>query len=403
MIWEDLGPQLDAIDAEGLTRRRRILDSNCGPEAVVDGRLLLAFCSNDYLGLANDPRIAQAMADGALRWGAGSGAAHLVSGHLRPHHELEEALAWFEARHRAIYFSTGYMANLALVPTLVGRGDAVFADKLNHASLIDAVQLCRAESHRYPHRDMAALERLLAASEARHKLIVTDAVFSMDGDMAPLDTLYELAEKYDAWLVIDDAHGFGVLGPHGQGSTGHFGLPPSGRVLYMGTLGKAAGVSGAFIAGSARVIEWLLQRARTYIFTTASSPAVACALLKSLDIIRGEEGDQRRAHLQTLIAHLRQRLAPLAEAAGWELAASETAIQPLIIGGNQETLAVAKALDERNIWVPAIRPPTVPKGHSRLRISLSAAHTLEQVDRLADALTDIAARHPAPAPAGASA
>ncbi len=403
MIWEDLGPQLDAIDAEGLTRRRRILDSNCGPEAVVDGRLLLAFCSNDYLGLANDPRIAQAMADGALRWGAGSGAAHLVSGHLRPHHELEEALAWFEARHRAIYFSTGYMANLALVPTLVGRGDAVFADKLNHASLIDAVQLCRAESHRYPHRDMAALERLLAASEARHKLIVTDAGFSMDGDMAPLDTLYELAEKYDAWLVIDDAHGFGVLGPHGQGSTGHFGLPPSGRVLYMGTLGKAAGVSGAFIAGSARVIEWLLQRARTYIFTTASSPAVACALLKSLDIIRGEEGDQRRAHLQTLIAHLRQRLAPLAEAAGWELAASETAIQPLIIGGNQETLAVAKALDERNIWVPAIRPPTVPKGHSRLRISLSAAHTLEQVDRLADALTDIAARHPAPASAGASA
>ena len=403
MIWEDLGPQLDAIDAEGLTRRRRILDSNCGPEAVVDGRLLLAFCSNDYLGLANDPRIAQAMADGALRWGAGSGAAHLVSGHLRPHHELEEALAWFEARHRAIYFSTGYMANLALVPTLVGRGDAAFADKLNHASLIDAVQLCRAESHRYPHRDMAALERLLAASQARHKLIVTDAVFSMDGDMAPLDTLYELAEKYDAWLVIDDAHGFGVLGPHGQGSTGHFGLPPSGRVLYMGTLGKAAGVSGAFIAGSARVIEWLLQRARTYIFTTASSPAVACALLKSLDIIRGEEGDQRRAHLQTLIAHLRQRLAPLAEAAGWELAASETAIQPLIIGGNQETLAVAKALDERNIWVPAIRPPTVPKGHSRLRISLSAAHTLEQVDRLADALTDIAARHPAPAPAGASA
>lgn len=403
MIWEDLGPQLDAIDAEGLTRRRRILDSNCGPEAVVDGRLLLAFCSNDYLGLANDPRIAQAMADGALRWGAGSGAAHLVSGHLRPHHELEEALAWFEARHRAIYFSTGYMANLALVPTLVGRGDAVFADKLNHASLIDAVQLCRADSHRYPHRDMAALERLLAASDARHKLIVTDAVFSMDGDMAPLDTLYELAEKYDTWLVIDDAHGFGVLGPHGQGSTGHFGLPPSGRVLYMGTLGKAAGVSGAFVAGSARVIEWLLQRARTYIFTTASSPAVACALLKSLDIIRGEEGDQRRAHLQTLITHLRQRLAPLAEAAGWELATSETAIQPLIIGGNQETLAVAKALDERNIWVPAIRPPTVPKGHSRLRISLSAAHTLEQVDRLADALTDIAAHHAASAPAGAKA
>lgn len=403
MIWEELGPQLDAIDAEGLTRRRRILDSNCGPEAVVDGRLLLAFCSNDYLGLANDPRIAQAMADGALRWGAGSGAAHLVSGHLRPHHELEEALAWFEARHRAIYFSTGYMANLALVPTLVGRGDAVFADKLNHASLIDAVQLCRADSHRYPHRDMAALERLLAASDARHKLIVTDAVFSMDGDMAPLDTLYELAEKYDAWLVIDDAHGFGVLGPHGQGSTGHFGLPPSGRVLYMGTLGKAAGVSGAFVAGSARVIEWLLQRARSYIFTTASSPAVACALLKSLDIIRGEEGDQRRAHLQTLIAHLRQRLAPLAAAAGWELAASETAIQPLIIGGNQATLAVAKALDERNIWVPAIRPPTVPKGHARLRISLSAAHTLEQVDRLADALTDIAAHHAAPAPAGAKA
>ncbi|HET7776595.1 MAG TPA: 8-amino-7-oxononanoate synthase [Azospira sp.] len=387
MIWESLDAELKAIEAEGLTRRRRIVESPCAPEMMVDGKPVLAFCSNDYLGLANHPEIAEAMAAGARQWGAGAGASHLVSGHLRPHHQLEEALAAFVMRQRALYFSTGYMANLAMIPALVGRGDAVFADKLNHASLIDAVQLSRADSHRYRHLDLAHLESQLAASRAPRKLIVTDAIFSMDGDIAPLEELYELAEKYDTWLVIDDAHGFGVVG-QGRGSAAAVKLIPSPRVLYMGTLGKAAGVSGAFVAGSAKVLEWLLQKARTYIFTTASSPAVACALLKSLELIAA--GTERRAHLVTLIARLRQGLEPLCPARGWHLMDSPTPIQPLVIGGNEATLALTRALLERGIWVPAIRPPTVAKGQARLRITLSAAHTEGQVDALVAALAEVA-------------
>lgn len=397
MIWEHLNDELVALEAEGLTRRRRILDSACGPEAVVDGQKLVSFCSNDYLGLAKDPDIANAIAEGARTWGGGSGASHLVSGHLRPHHQLEEALAWFVSRQRTLYFSTGYMANLAIVPALVGRGDAVFADKLNHASLIDAVQLSRADSHRYPHLDLAALEKQLAASTARRKMILTDAVFSMDGDLAPLDALYELAERYDTWLVIDDAHGFGVLGRHGMGSAEYLGLPPSPRVVYMGTLGKAAGVSGAFVAASAKIIEMLLQKSRSYIFTTAASPAIACGLLKSLELIKAADG--RREHLKQLIARLRQGLAPLCQRTGWSLPNSITPIQPLVIGGNQATLALARGLCERGFWVPAIRPPTVPKGQSRLRISLSAAHSEAQVDGLVAALGELAALAPQGEPA----
>ncbi len=385
MIWESLDAELKAIEAEGLTRRRRIVDSPCGPEMVADGKPVLAFCSNDYLGLANHPEIAEAMAEGARQWGAGSGASHLVSGHLRPHHQLEEALAAFVMRQRALYFSTGYMANLAMIPALVGRGDAVFADKLNHASLIDAVQLSRADSHRYRHLDLAHLESQLAASQAPRKMIVTDAIFSMDGDIAPLEELYELAEKYDTWLVIDDAHGFGVVG-QGRGSAAAVKLIPSPRVLYMGTLGKAAGVSGAFVAGSAKVLEWLLQKARTYIFTTAASPAVACALQKSLELIAA--GSERRAHLVTLIARLRLGLEPLCAERGWQLLDSPTPIQPLVIGDNEPTLALSRALLERGIWVPAIRPPTVAKGQARLRITLSAAHTEGQVDALVAALAE---------------
>ena len=284
-------------------------------------------------------------------------------------------------------FSTGYLANLGIVPALAGRGDAIFADKLNHASLIDAVQLAKtqgAESQRYAHGDVAALERLLSASQARRKLILTDAVFSMDGDLAPLPTLLELAERFDAWLVVDDAHGFGVLGQAGRGSLAHFGLPNAGRLIYMGTLGKAAGVSGAFVAASETVIEWLINRARSYIFTTGSSPLIACALLASLELI--ENGDARRAHLQALIRQLRDGLA----GTRWRLLASPTAIQPVIIGDNHETLRVSEALYERGLWVPAIRPPTVPKGSARLRISLSAAHQPEHLARLVDALRDMA-------------
>ncbi|MGB2972298.1 MAG: 8-amino-7-oxononanoate synthase, partial [Candidatus Competibacter sp.] len=264
MIWEELETGLAGLATEGLLRRRRTLDAPCGPDAVVDGRRVVAFCSNDYLGLANHPAIVAAVREAAERWGVGSGASHVVSGHLRPHEELEERLAAFVGRERALYFTTGYLANLAIVPALVGRHDAVFADRLNHASLIDAALLARAEHVRYPHNDVDMLAARLAQSRARRKLILTDAVFSMDGDLAPLPALFALAERFDAWLVIDDAHGFGVLGPGGRGSSAHFGLPPSPRLILMGTLGKAAGVSGAFVAGDRRVVGWLMQRARPY-------------------------------------------------------------------------------------------------------------------------------------------
>ena len=384
MIWNELHNELAALERDGLKRRQRTLDAPCGPHAVVDGQALISFCSNDYLGLANDPALIEAACAGAKTWGVGSGASHLVSGHQRPHRALEEKLARFTGFPRALLFSTGYMANLGIVPALAGRGDAIFADKLNHASLIDAVQLSRADSQRYPHGDMAALEHLLAASTARRKLILTDAVFSMDGDLAPLPALLELAERFDAWLVIDDAHGFGVLGAQGRGSLAHFKLPHSERIVYMGTLGKAAGGSGAFVAGSQTLIEWLLQRARTYIFTTGSSPIMACALAASLDLI--EQGDARREHLAQLRTQLRDGLA----ATRWQLLSSPTAIQPVIIGDNHEALRVANALYERGLWVPAIRPPTVPKGSARLRVSLSAAHSAEQVGKLIEALRDLA-------------
>ncbi|MDS4032141.1 MAG: 8-amino-7-oxononanoate synthase [Candidatus Contendobacter sp.] len=384
MIWDELETGLAQLATEGLLRRRRTLDAPCGPEAVIEGRRVVAFCSNDYLGLANHPALVGAAQDAAARWGVGSGASHAVSGHLRPHAELEERLAAFVGRERALYFTTGYMANLAVAPTLVGRDDAIFADKLNHASLIDAALLARAEHVRYPHGDMDALTRRLEQSRARRKLILTDAVFSMDGDLAPLPELFDVAERFDAWLVVDDAHGFGVLGPSGRGSLAHFNLPPSPRLILMGTLGKAAGVSGAFVAGDQRVIEWLMQRARSYIFTTASSPIMAAALLASLDLIA--TGDDRRAQLQHLITRLRDGLNGLP----WRLLPSPTAIQPLLIGANEAAVGLAGRLFERGLWVPAIRPPTVPAGTARLRISLSAAHRESQIDDLIAALHDCA-------------
>ena len=385
MIWDELETGLAQLASEGLLRRRRTLDAPCGPEAVIEGRRVIAFCSNDYLGLANHPALIAAAQQAAERWGVGSGASHVVSGHLRPHAELEERLAAFVGQERALYFTTGYMANLAIAPTLVERNDAIFADKLNHASLIDAAQLARAEHIRYPHGDLDHLARRLAQSSARRKLILTDAVFSMDGDLAPLPELFELAERYDAWLVVDDAHGFGVLGPGGRGSLAHFGLPSSPRLILMGTLGKAAGVSGAFVAGDRRVMEWLMQRARPYIFTTASSPIIAAALIASLELITN--GDERRAHLQQLIARLQAGLSGLAQ----PLLPSPTAIQPLIIGGNEAAVQLAGQLFERSLWVPAIRPPTVPTGTARLRISLSAAHSNDQMDALIQALRECAA------------
>ncbi len=384
MIDETLQGELAELAAAGLNRRRRRLDAPCAPKTVVEGRTTLAFAANDYLGLAAHPALAAALAEGAANWGAGSGASHLVSGHLAPHEELENRLASFVGFPRALTFCTGYLANLAVAPTLLRKGDAVFSDKLNHASLIDAVQLSRADSRRYPHGDLAALERLLAGSEAPRKLIATDAVFSMDGDLAPLPDLLRLAERYDAWLLVDDAHGFGVLGPHGAGSLAHFGIAFSPRLILMGTLGKAAGVGGAFVAGSETLIEYLIHKARSYIFTTAAPPAVACALLKSLELIAA--GDDRRARLQAHIARLRGGLAGLP----WRLLDSPTAIQPLVVGDNNAALALSNALAERGLWVPAIRPPTVPEGTARLRISLSAAHGEADIDRLIAALRDLA-------------
>lgn len=383
-LLDELRAGLGRLDDEALRRRRRSNALPCAPRATVDGRELTAFCSNDYLGLAGDPALAAALAEGASRWGAGSGASHLVSGHYAVHDELERALASFVGCDRALYFSTGYMANSGILPALAGRGDAIFADRLNHASLVDGMLLSRATVHRYPHADVAALERMLAGSAAPRKLIVTDAVFSMDGDVAPLAELLALAVRHDAWLVVDDAHGFGVLGPQGRGAVAEAGLdthPEAWRIVLVGTLGKAAGVAGAFVAGHADVIEWLVQKTRTYIFTTGAPPALAHALLASLRLI--EAGEARRQRLQSLIASFRTHT----RLQRWRLLPSRTAIQPVLIGDNAEAVAVAGALFDAGLWVPAIRPPTVPAGTARLRVSLTAAHDDADVVRLAETLT----------------
>ena len=376
---------LTQLDEQRLRRRRRVADTPCAPRVQVDGRPMLAFCSNDYLGLAAHPLVTEALQEGAARYGVGSGASHLISGHSRAHAVLEERLAAFVAPHiesaRALYFCTGYMANLAVLSALADCDSDLFSESLNHASLIDGARLSRAAVKVYPHGDVDALEKLLAASTAATKIVTTDSVFSMDGDLASLPALLALCEQYGAWLVVDDAHGFGVLGAHGRGVLEHFGLR-SPYLVYMGTLGKAAGVGGAFVAAHATVIEWLVQRARPYIYTTAAAPALAHALLTSLDIIGGAEGRVRRAHLRALIAQLKTAL----HLRRWRHLPSDTAIQPLIIGANEDALHAAAALYEDGLWVPAIRPPTVPAGTARLRVTLSAAHTAEDVAQLAAAL-----------------
>ena len=386
---DELDAGLARLDEAGLRRRRRIVTTSCRPELQLADRAapVVAFCSNDYLGLAAEPTLASAAAGAAARWGVGAGASHLVSGHYAAHEALEARLAAFVGMDDALCFSTGYMANIGVMPALVGRGDAIFADKVNHASLVDGALLSRAELIRYPHCDLAALEARLAASDAPRKLIVTDSVFSMDGDLAPLPELLALAEAHRAWLLVDDAHGFGVLGPQGRGSLAHFGLG-SPRLILMGTLGKAAGVAGAFVAGSRDVIEWLINTSRSYIFTTGAPPLLAETLLTAVDLI--EHGDTRRAHLAALIARFKAGL----RLSRWQLLASDTPIQPVVIGDNHETLAVSRALDAEGLWVPAIRPPTVPKGAARLRITLSAAHSFEQVDRLVATLKRLEARRP---------
>jgi len=393
-LFADLQRGLETRKAAGLERTRRTVESSQGPRLVVDGREVVAFASNDYLGLASHPEVIAAVREGAARWGAGAGASHLVCGHFAPHAALEDELAAFvrpSPGASALTFSSGYLANLAILTALAGRSDAIFADRLNHACLNDGALLSRAAFVRYPHADVEALSRQLASSTAQRKVIATDAVFSMDGDVAPLRELFALAEAHDAWLVVDDAHGFGVLGERqrdeggGRGTLAHFGLE-SERIVYMGTLGKAAGVAGAFVAASPLVIETLLQIARSYVFTTAAPPFIAEALRASLAILRRDHA--RRAHLFALIARFRERMRALP----WELRDSITPIQPIIVGTNAAAVDLAAELWQRGFWVPAIRPPTVPRGTARLRVSLTAAHALADVDALVDALAELSPR-----------
>ena len=392
-LIEQIQAQLEVLDAKSLRRRRRTADSACAPRVTVDGKPMLAFCSNDYLGLASHPKIVAALREGAEKYGVGSGASHLISGHSRAHAELEERLADFMSPYipsvGALYFCTGYMANLAMLSgltALAGPDTVIFSESLNHASLIDGAKLSRAKVQVYPHGDVAALKALLEASDAPSKIVVTDSVFSMDGDLAPVPALLALCEQHNAWLVIDDAHGFGALGEHGRGVLEHFNMR-SPNVVYMGTLGKSAGVGGAFVAAHASVIDWLVQKSRTYIYTTAAPPALAHALLASLDIIGGEEGHARRLHLQELIAQLRRDL----RLKRWTLMESITAVQPIIIGDNAESLRAAASLYQQGLWVPAIRPPTVQDGTARLRVTLSAAHTKDDVARVVEAINTLEA------------
>ncbi len=388
--------RLAALDAQHLRRTRRVVRPLAGAFMEVDGERLLGFCSNDYLGLAGHPELVAAACAGAQTFGVGAGASPLVSGHSAANAQLEQQLAAFVGLPRALYFYAGYAASIGIIPALVGAGDAVFSDALNHACLIDGARLSRARIHRYAHADLAALERELAASPAARKLIVTDAVFSMDGDIADVHAMLALAERHDALLLLDDAHGFGVIGPQGRGCAAHFGLrgdAASARLLYMATLGKAAGVAGAFVAGSEVIIEWLLQSTRSYIFATAAPPMLATALQASVQLIERE--DAQRAHLQALIVRLRSGLATGLQHSAWQLGESSTAIQPLMIGSNEGALAAMAGLRQRGLWVPAIRPPTVPPGTARLRIALSASHSFTDVDRLIEALVELAPLSPA--------
>lgn len=378
----ELTARLATRRARGLYRERLVLASAQGVHIRVGDETLLSFCSNDYLGLANDPRVVAAFCAGAERYGAGAGASHLISGHTIAHQALEEELADFVGSPRALLFSTGYMANLGVVTALSDRHSIVFEDKLNHASLIDAARLTQAKVKRYPHADMERLTTMLADS-AVPGVIASDAVFSMDGDLAPLQRLLPLARAHKAWLLVDDAHGIGVLGPGGRGSLAHLDIATQAPVILMGTLGKAFGVFGAFVAGDEPLIETLIQHARTYIYTTALPPAVAEATRASLQIVRSEKW--RREQLQSLV----DRFVEQATQMGLSLTGARTPIQPVILGSPEAAVAASRMLRAQGILVPAIRPPTVAPGTSRLRITFSAAHEPAHVDRLLQALAQL--------------
>jgi 8-amino-7-oxononanoate synthase len=384
--------ELTELDTQLLRRKIRSVDSPCGTRIKIAGRELQAFCSNDYLGLANHPDLITALSEGAQQFGVGSGASHLISGHQTIHDALEEKLAQTQAlsipKAKALFFSTGYLANISAITALSNlksNASRIYSARLNHASLIDGVRLAKGQNNAtlfiFDHHNLVALEDELKQDSSQHKLIIIDGVFSMDGDLAPIGALLQLAERHDALLMVDDAHGFGVLGRHGYGILEDSGLC-SERLIYVGTLGKAAGISGAFVCANELLIEWLIQKARPYIYSTASSPALAYALIRSLELIEGPIGQERRDSLRSNTVLWKQ----LAQFAHWHLLDSATAIQPIIVGSNETVLQLAKDLDRAGYWIPAIRPPTVPVGMSRLRMTLSATHTHDEISALANIL-----------------
>ena len=384
--------ELTELDTQLLRRKIRSVDSPCGTRIKIAGRELQAFCSNDYLGLANHPDLITALSEGAQQFGVGSGASHLISGHQTIHDALEEKLAQTQAlsipKAKALFFSTGYLANISAITALSNlksNASKIYSARLNHASLIDGVRLAKGQNDAtlfiFDHHNLVALEDELKQDSSQHKLIIIDGVFSMDGDLAPIGALLQLAERHDALLMVDDAHGFGVLGRHGYGILEDSGLC-SERLIYVGTLGKAAGISGAFVCANELLIEWLIQKARPYIYSTASSPALAYALIRSLELIEGPIGQERRDSLRSNTVLWKQ----LAQFAHWHLLDSATAIQPIIVGSNETVLQLAKDLDRAGYWIPAIRPPTVPVGMSRLRMTLSASHTHDEISALANIL-----------------
>lgn len=379
---KDLQKELDERKAQHLYRSRRINEGAQQPEMIIDGKSVINFCSNDYLGLANHEEVKQAFIKGIKTYGVGSGAAHLVNGHSKAHHALEEELAEFTGYPRALLFSTGYMANLGLAQALVGKGDTVFEDRLNHASLIDGGLLSGARFQRYAHNDTAQLEQKLADKKGE-TLVLTDGVFSMDGDIANIPDIAQSCKKHEAWLMVDDAHGFGVLGEQCKGCLEHFQLSPKEVPIYMATLGKAIGTSGAFIAGSEALIETLIQKARPYIYTTATPPALAEATRASLKLIQTQP--ELREQLNSNIHYFRN----CAEQLDIKLTESQTAIQPIIIGDEEKAVSMSEQLLEKGLLVTAIRPPTVAKGTARLRVTLSTAHTRLQIDQLIEVLAKL--------------
>ncbi|WP_293267664.1 8-amino-7-oxononanoate synthase [Neptunomonas sp.] len=383
MSFDQLASELQTRKQASLYRERRVLQSPQQPDVIVDGKAYLAFCSNDYLGLANHPDIVAAFKQAADEYGVGGGASHLVNGHSFHHHALEEELAAFTGRSRALLFSNGYMANLGAVNALLNKQDAVFEDRLNHASLLDAGLLSGARFQRYLHNDVNSLSQRLSKATARRSLVVTDGVFSMDGDIADLPAICETANDNNAWVMVDDAHGIGCLGRKGAGCAEFFDLSQEQLPVLMGTLGKAFGTSGAFVAGSEELIETLVQHARTYIYTTSMPPAVAAATRASLKLVQADLW--RREHLNELIKRFRDGCEQL----GLDLRDSPTPIQPILIGDADRAMSMSEALREKGMFVTAIRPPTVPNGSARLRVTLSASHSLEHVDRLLDALDQV--------------